>query len=80
MILSELSKSNKALLEQLGYQKFVKQVENGAIIQKVDETVTVMPPDTSLFKEILKAIGNGEVEASRKIMVFHPTPPDSPPV
>lgn len=79
-ILSELSKSEKALLEQQGYKSFIKQVENGAIILKVEETITGIAPDPSLFKEILKAIGNGDVETTQKITPFSPPHPDCPPV
>ena len=77
-ILSELSKSEKALLEQQGYESFIKQVENGAIILKVKETITGIAPDPSLFKEILKAIDTGDVETTQKLTPFSPPHPSCP--
>ena len=79
-ILSELSKSDKALLEQQGYQAFIKQVENDAIVLKVEETITTTAPDSSLFKEILKIIGDADKGITQKLIPFNPTHPDLPPV
>ena len=80
-ILSELSKQDKALLEQLGYQDFAKQVEDrDIIILKVEETINGIAPDPSLFKEILKSLNSGEIEATSKLMPFNPTHADCPPV
>ena len=79
-ILSELSKSDKALLEQQGYQSFIKQVEADTLILKVEETITGIAPDPSLFKEILKALNNGEVESSSKLVPFNPPHDDCPSV
>lgn len=79
-ILSELSKSDKSLLEKQGYQTFVKQVETDTIILKVEETITGIAPNPSLFKEILKAIGNGDVETTQRITPFSPPHPSTPEV
>ena len=79
-ILSELSKSDKSLLEQQGYQSFIKQVENDAIVLKVEETITTTAPDSSLFKEILKIIGDADKGITQKLIPFNPTHPDLPPV
>ena len=78
-ILSELSKSDKALLEQQGYQAFIKQVENDAIVLKVEETITTTAPDSNLFKEILKVSGDDKGE-TQKLMPFNKPHPDLPPV
>ena len=79
-ILSELSKSDKALLEQQGYQSFIKQVEADTLILKVEETITGIAPDPNLFKEILKALNNGEVESSSKLLPFNPPHDECPSV
>ena len=79
-ILSELSKSDKALLEQQGHQSFIKQVEVNAIILKVEETCTSTAPDSGLFKEILKILGNEDKGETQKLMPFSKPHPDLPPV
>ena len=78
-ILSELSKSDKALLEQQGYQSFIERVETDAIVLKVEETITTTAPDSSLFKEILKVSGDDKGE-TQKLMPFSKPHPDLPPV
>jgi hypothetical protein len=79
-ILSELSKSDKALLEQQGYQAFIKQVETDKIVLKVEETITSVAPDPSLYKEILKAISGNDKGITQKYMEFNKPHPDLPPV
>ena len=80
-ILSEISKSDKALLEQQGYTAFIKKVETGTIVLKVEETITSVAPDSSLFKEILRATsGDADKGITQKLMPFNPTHPDLPPV
>ena len=80
-ILSQLSKSDKALLEQQGYQSFIERVETDAIIVlKVEETCTSTPPDSSLFKEILKITGDEDKGEIQKLMPFSKPHPDLPEV
>ena len=79
-ILSEISKSDKALLEQQGYTAFIKKVETGTIVLKVEETCTSTPPDRALFKEILKIIGDADKGETQKLMPFNPVHKDLPPV
>ena len=79
-ILSELSKSDKTLLERQGYQSFIEKVENHTIILKVEETITSTAPDPSLFKEVLKAISNSDTGTAEELTPFNPVHPDLPPV
>ena len=79
-ILSELSKSDKALLEQQGYQAFIKQVETDKIVLKVEETITSVAPDPSLYKEILKALNTNETGSKTTLIPFSKPHPDLPPV
>ena len=80
-LLSELSKSDKALLEQQGYTAFIKKVGPCAIILKVEETCTSTAPDRTLFKEILKATsGDADKGITQKLMPFNRVHPDLPPV
>ena len=79
-ILSQFSKPDKALLESQGYAAFIKQVEVNAIILKVEETITSTAPDSSLFKEILKAISNNDTGTTQELTPFAPVHPDLPPV
>ena len=80
-ILSEISKSDKALLEQQGYTAFIKKVGPCAIILKVEETCTSTAPDRTLFKEILKATsGDADKGITQKLMPFSRVHPDLPPV
>ena len=79
-ILSQLSKSDETLLESKGYTAFIQQVEVNAIILKVEETCTSTAPDPSLFKEILKIIGDEDKGETQKLMPFNKTHPDLPEV
>ena len=79
-ILSELSKSDKALLESQGYASFIKKVATHKIVLKVEETITVVAPDPSLYKEILKALDTTETGSKTTLMPFSKTHPDLPPV
>ena len=79
-ILSEISKSDKALLEQQGYTAFIKKVGPCAIILKIEETVTSQAPDPSLYKEILRAIGDADKGITQKLMPFSKPHPDLPEV
>ena len=79
VILTELSKQDKALLEREGYESFIEQTKD-KIILKVEETVETIPPQTNLYKEVLKAAGDGKVEVSQKITPFPEPHPDCPPV
>ena len=79
-ILSELSKSDKTLLESQGYASFIKKVETDKIVLKVEETITVVAPDPSLYKEILKALDTTETGSKTTLMPFSKTHPDLPPV
>ena len=80
VILSELSKQDKALLERDGHEAFIEQVE-GSTILKVEETVEIIPPQTNLFKEVLKAISTGNVEEPHQNLIpFNPPHPDTPEV
>ena len=80
-ILSEISKSDKALLEQQGYTAFIKKVETGTIVLKVEETFTSTAPDTNLFEKILKALSSDDdTEITQKLMPFNRVHPDLPPV
>ena len=79
VILSELSKSDKALLEREGCERFIEQAKD-TLILKVEETIETIPPQTNLFKEILKIFSDSEVEVIQKLMPFSPTHPDLPEV
>ena len=78
-ILSDLSKSDKAMLEKLGYAEFTKRVEKDTIILKVEETRTVVPANTALYEKILKCV-EGEVEVTQKLIPFAPVHKDLPDV
>ena len=79
-ILSELSKADKALLEQQGYTAFTQKVSSGTIVLKVEETFTSTAPDSGLFREILKVIGDADKGITQKLMPFSRVHPDLPPV
>ena len=79
VILTGLSKHDKALLEHEGHEAFIEKAKD-TIVLKVEETVETIPPQTNLYKDILKAIGDGEVESSQKIIPFSPPHPDLEPV
>ena len=53
-ILSELSKSDKALLESQGYASFIKKVATHKIVLKVEETITVVAPDPQFIQRNIK--------------------------
>ena len=78
-ILSELSKTDRSLLEKDGHEAFLERAKD-AIILKVEETVEVIPPQTSLYKEILKVMYDGKVEVTQKLAPFNPPHPDLEPV
>ena len=79
IILSELPKSDKRLLEKLGYEDFIKKVDADAIILKVEETKTIEPPDVRILIQLLKGLDR---ETVQKIALtpFPPPHPDLPPV
>ena len=79
VILSELSKADRALLERDGHEAFIEQVKD-AVILKVEETIETIPPQINLYKEILKAVGEGRIEVSQELMPFSSVHPDLPPV
>ena len=80
VILSELSKADRALLERDGHEAFIEQVKD-AVLLKVEETVEILPPQINLYKEILKVLGNGETEnTEKKLMDFTPVHKDLPEV
>lgn len=79
VILSELSKQDKALLEREGHEALIEHLKDATIL-KVEETIEIIPPQTNLFKEILKVIDTGKIEATQKITPFSPPHPDLPEV
>ena len=80
VILSELSKADRTLLEKKGHEAVLDKLKD-AIVLKVEETVEVIPPQSHLYKEILKALDNGEVENPQKNLTdFFQPHPDLPPV
>ena len=79
IILSELPKSDKRLLEKFGYEDFIKKVDTDAIILKVEKTKTIEPPDVRILIQLLKSVDS---ETVNKIALtpFPPPHPDLPPV
>lgn len=79
IILSELPKLDKRLLEKLGYEDFIEKVDADAIILKVEETKTIEPPDVRILIQLLKGLDR---ETVQKIAItpFPPPHPSLPPV
>ena len=59
---SELPKSDKRLLEKLGYEDFIEKAEADAIILKVEKTKTIEPPDIRILIQLLKFVDRETVQ------------------
>ena len=74
-----LSAQDRKALERKGYERFVEDCEEKAVILKIEKTSE--PPPVSLLEKLMKMVDDGNVdvvELKKQIIPFAPVHPDLP--
>ena len=79
VIFAALSRADQELLAKHGHKDFIEKIKD-KIILKVEETIETIPPQPTLYKEILKALDTNETGSKTTLMPFNKPHPDLPPV